>query len=96
MHSRQRGQKLDIPSGKHSAMADAAPAPPPARPAEPERSSEATPLSEVWTKDCRVRQVAVQGASRTKDYVVLREMEPVRACAGACSSAQAWECNLGR
>ena len=59
-------------------MADAAPAPAPARPAEP-APGEPTPLSDVWAKDCRVRHVTVLGASRTKDYVVLREIEPVRA-----------------
>jgi hypothetical protein len=77
-------------------MADAPPpAPAPATPTEPE----ATPLSEVWAKDCRVRHVTVLGASRTKDYVVLREMEPVRAQAQACvvtwgaeRERAAWRC----
>jgi hypothetical protein len=61
-------------------MADAQAAAEPAlgAAAEVEPSGDVFINGQVWGKNCRVANVHVVGAARTKDYVVLREMEPVR------------------
>jgi hypothetical protein len=56
-----------------------------APPAAEEGFDFARVYSRVRFKDCRVSGVTLTGNQRTKDHIILRELQPVRA-APACSA----------